>query len=293
MEPYFDQVSIISETASEDSTEQIRECISKMQAICELNEVKSHYVLQCQRILANDIFNHNLRRMTEENFDHPLLRKQKVCEEPLKILQDSLIETLRHVSVDDLPEELNWWALNDEVPVDIRMHPFLDSILYELGRKNQFSGDWVKAQQFLDQLIALREKIYGEGSINLLKPIYTVAQVLRLQSQPNECQAIIDQGLSMISRLLREPEDEQSTHGATVEEVKEGSGAGRSDSDAATHDEIKNPSRLLSIYETRTDLYYMQQRMEASSHLYRFALATADKLISYQRQILALDYISD
>ena len=109
--------------------------------------------------------------MREEDFDHPLRRKQKICEEPLQILQDSLIETLRHISVNDLPADLNWYALNDEVPLDIRMHPFLDTILYELGRKNMFSGDWVKAQQFLDQLIALRENIYGEGSQNLLKPI--------------------------------------------------------------------------------------------------------------------------
>ena len=102
--------------------------------------------------------------MREEDFDHPLRRKQKICEEPLQILQDSLIETLRHISVHDLPADLNWYALNDDVPLEIRMHPFLDTILYELGRKNMFAGDWVKAQQFLDQLIALREKIYGEGS---------------------------------------------------------------------------------------------------------------------------------
>jgi len=38
-----------------------------------------------------------------------------------------------------------------------------------------FAGDFVKAQRFLDQLIESRERIYGEGSFNLLKPIETVA----------------------------------------------------------------------------------------------------------------------
>ena len=84
------------------------------------------------------------------------------------------------MSVQELPAELCWYALNDDVPMDIRMHPFLDRILYQLGRKHMYSGSWVKAQQFLDQLIAGRERLYGEGSFNLLKPIETVAQVLRL-----------------------------------------------------------------------------------------------------------------
>lgn len=57
----------------------------------------------------------------------------------------------------------------------VRMHPFLDRILNQLGQKNMFAGNFVKAQQYLDQLIASRERIYGEGSFNLLKPIETVA----------------------------------------------------------------------------------------------------------------------
>ena len=61
------------------------------------------------------------------------------------MFEDILIATLRQVSIDDLPEELSWYALNDEVPMEMRMHPFLDRLLYQLGRKNMYSGDFVKA----------------------------------------------------------------------------------------------------------------------------------------------------
>lgn len=68
-----------------------------------------------------------------------------MSEEPLKLLEEVLIDTLRQVSVADLPEELNWWALDDKVPLEIRTHPFLDRILYHLGQKNMFCGDFVRA----------------------------------------------------------------------------------------------------------------------------------------------------
>ena len=68
----------------------------------------------------------------------------------MKILEEALHETLRQVSVQDLKADLNWWALDDDVPQEVRMHPFLDRILYHLGRKAMYAGDFVKAQQFLD-----------------------------------------------------------------------------------------------------------------------------------------------
>lgn len=91
-----------------------------------------------------------MKTIKEEDFTHPLMHKQKICEEPLKMLEESLIVTLRQLSINDLREDLSWYALDDEVPMEIRMHPFLDRILYQLGRKNMYAGDWVKAQQFLD-----------------------------------------------------------------------------------------------------------------------------------------------
>jgi len=90
----------------------------------------SHYVTQAKTILAIDIFNKNMTNLVDEDQEHPLRRKQKVCEEPLKILEETLLDTLRQISVQDLPAELSWYALNDDVPIDIRMHPFLDKILY-------------------------------------------------------------------------------------------------------------------------------------------------------------------
>ena len=62
------------------------------------------------------------------------------------MFEEILVATLRQVSIDDLPAELSWYALDDEVPMEIRMHPFLDRVLYQLGRKNMYSGDFVKAQ---------------------------------------------------------------------------------------------------------------------------------------------------
>jgi len=46
------------------------------------------------------------------------------------MLEEFLIVTLRQVSINDLREDLSWYALDDEVPMEIRMHPFLDRILY-------------------------------------------------------------------------------------------------------------------------------------------------------------------
>ena len=68
-----------------------------------------------------------------------------------------------------------------------------------------YYGDFGKAHKFFDLLITSRERIYGEGSFNLLKPTETVAQLLRLQNAQNECQVIIDQCLKMIANLLGEP----------------------------------------------------------------------------------------
>ena len=86
-----------------------------------------------------------MKNIPEEGFEYQLKRKRLICEEPVKMFEDILIATLRQVSIDDLPEELSWYALNDEVPMEIRMHPFLDRLLYQLGRKNMYSGDFVKA----------------------------------------------------------------------------------------------------------------------------------------------------
>ena len=115
-------------------------------------------------------------------------------------------------------------------------------------------------------MIASRERLYGEGSFELLKPTQVVAQVLRLQNQPNECQAIIDQCLEIIATLLGE--ETQSTSQAKTEEIKEDV----EKSHREPRDAIRNPNQRLIVYQTRVELYYMQQRMEAGSNLFREAL---------------------
>ena len=76
----------------------------------------------------------------------------------------------------------------------------------------------------------------------------------------------------MIAKLLQEPPDQEVNK---TEEIKENGEA------MEQQDEIKNPNRLLSIYHTRIELYYMQQRMEVSGQLYEQALETAEKLIGF------------
>ena len=63
------------------------------------------------------------------------------------------------------------------------MHPFLDRILNQLGRKHMFTGEFGKALQYNEQLIELRERIYGKGSFHLIKPTQTIASVYRLQNK--------------------------------------------------------------------------------------------------------------
>ena len=151
-----------------------------------------------------------------------------------------------------------------------------------------YYGDFGKAHQFFDQLITSRERIYGEGSFNLLKPTETVAQILRLQNAQNECQVIIDQCLKMIANLLGEPSpvvveaEEPKTEEVKDEEVEE-------EVKVEERDLIKNPNQLLIIYQTRIELYYMQQRMEYQSRLFNESLVTIDKLIGFQRHILTLE----
>ena len=67
------------------------------------------------------------------------------------------------------------------------------------------AGEFIKAQAALDQLIMARERLYGEGSYHLLKPMSTVAQILRLQERNEEAMVIVMQTLNLVADLLREP----------------------------------------------------------------------------------------
>ena len=86
----------------------------------------------------------------------------------------------------------------------------------------------------------------------------------------------------MIAKLLGEPNPITSEEIISkTEEVKE-------DEQEVDHEEIKNPNQLLIIYQTRIELYYMQQRMECNKQQYGEALVTADKLIGFQRHVITL-----
>ena len=78
----------------------------------------------------------------------------------------------------------------------------------------------------------------------------------------------------MIAKLLGEPMPDVNK----TEEIKEDQ-----PSQQVAQDQIKNPNRLLGIYHTRIELYFMQQRMECSSLMYEQGLETAEKLITFQR----------
>jgi len=52
-------------------------------------------VTQAKTLLAIALFNQNALNMKEENFEHPLSRKKSIAEEPLKLLEENLVETMR------------------------------------------------------------------------------------------------------------------------------------------------------------------------------------------------------
>ena len=115
------------------------------------------------------------------------------------------MDMLRLISVEPLPSDLDWWDFHNKVPADVCSHPFVDKILQQLSQKNMQAGEFIKAQSFLDQLILARERLYGEGSYHLLKPMSTVAQILRLQEQNEGATAVVQQTMNLIADLLREP----------------------------------------------------------------------------------------
>jgi len=132
LEAYFDTASILSETES-GNPDKLKACLAKMEAICSENHVQSHYVTQTKMLLAMDIFSQNCKSLADETFDFPLQKKQQMCAEPIQILEKALIDTLRQLSVEGLPETVPWQFLRREVPLDVLLHPFVDSIMHQIA----------------------------------------------------------------------------------------------------------------------------------------------------------------
>ena len=83
----------------------------------------------------------------------------------------------------------------------------------------------------------------------------------------------------MIANLLGEPiPEEAEAEEPKIEEVKEEEAE---EEKVEPRDVIRNPNQLLIIYQTRIELYYMQQRMEYQSRLFNESLVTIDKLIGF------------
>jgi len=66
-----------------------------MQAICEQNDVVSQFITQSKTIEALVCFSRNSKLMEDQKFDSTLQKKQKMSEEPLRILEQTLVDTLR------------------------------------------------------------------------------------------------------------------------------------------------------------------------------------------------------
>lgn len=72
-----------------------------------------------------------------------------------------------------------------------------------------FAGEFIKSQQKLDQLILSRERLYGRDSLNLLKPIQTIAQLMRLQQNHEAAQVFMAYALKIVANLLGEEQEEE------------------------------------------------------------------------------------
>ena len=86
LEAYYESISVYSEIQGESSSDNIRQCITKMEKICQEHGLQSHYITQAKTMLAIDIFNHNMKDFAQDDSENPLERKKRMCEEPVKIL---------------------------------------------------------------------------------------------------------------------------------------------------------------------------------------------------------------
>ena len=182
-----------------------------MEAICQKYQVESHYIAQARTFLALETHILNKKIVEEDEklendeqqYKSELERIQFIHKEPLELLEKAYIDTLRQISVEELPEDIQFMKALEKVPGCT--HPFVDKILQQLSKKNMSAGELIKAQAALDQLIMARERLHGEGSYHLLKPMSTVAQILRLQERNEEAMVIVMQTLNLVADLLREP----------------------------------------------------------------------------------------
>ena len=152
LEQYNDHICMLMEQCLEDSVDQIKHIIVKMEEICGKHQVVSHYVTQAKTWLATETFNKNGLSMKEQDFESTLAHRKKLCEEPIKILEDCLVSTLRQISVKPLPENFTWDKITD-LDLELRTHPFLDTVMFQLGRKAMHCNEFMSAQRCLDQLV--------------------------------------------------------------------------------------------------------------------------------------------
>ena len=94
MEAYYDSASIMGETGEGDP-EPIRKLITKMEKICQEQNIASHFVTQAKGTLAMDIYTKNMKEMSDVN---PLARKKNICEEPIQIFERSYLDTIEQLS---------------------------------------------------------------------------------------------------------------------------------------------------------------------------------------------------
>ena len=79
----------------EGDPEPIRELITKMEKICQEQNIASHFVTQTKGILAMDIYTKNMKDMADVSY---MARKVKICEEPIQIFEQTFFDTIRQLS---------------------------------------------------------------------------------------------------------------------------------------------------------------------------------------------------
>ena len=137
LDAYFTALSVYSEVEGE--TVAIKETIERMEKIEAEHGVTSNFTPQARIVQSQDLLLVNVRLKEPEDGNGltPVQRKVQASKEPLEILYQALAETLRQVSIEDIPED---FKPDDVASLDwkVSLHPFLDKVYFQICKKSMY-----------------------------------------------------------------------------------------------------------------------------------------------------------
>ena len=252
-----------------------------MESIEQQHSVSSNFTPQARIVQSQDLLLANTRKESQEEGSGTtaIQRKVQACKEPLEILYRALVETLKQVSIEDVPDG---FQPADVASLDykVSLHPFLDKVYFQICKKSMYALELEQAQRFLDLVLQSRERVYGQSSESLLKPCESMVQCLRLQGAHGAAFATIQACLDIVVKVLGEPVDTVPDDADPNEEKEE---------DGEQPCPVKHPSKLLTVHQTRVEVLYMKQRLTFDVKKdYPEALDICDEMVAHQRAILKM-----